>query len=101
MTEQLLTGAGFQKKVADTPEKLAHLGTLTPARRLVAHQRDDQLYYVYADPAMCECLYVRTPAQYQRVLEKRLANEAARRAAGAPERGCGHLGPLWAPWPGF
>jgi len=39
-TEQLLTGVGFQKKVADTPEKLAHLGTLTPARRLVAHRRD-------------------------------------------------------------
>jgi hypothetical protein len=60
MTEQLLTGAGFQKKVADTPEKLAHLDTLTPARRLVAHQGDDKLYYVYADPAMCECLYVGT-----------------------------------------
>lgn len=64
-TEQLLTAAGFQKKVADTPAKLAHLGTLTPARKLVAHRRDGRLYYLYADPVVCNCLYVGTAAQYQ------------------------------------
>jgi len=67
-TEQLLAAVGFQKKVADTPEKLAHLGTLTPARRFLAHRRDGQLYYVYADPAVCKCLCVGTPTQYESVL---------------------------------
>jgi hypothetical protein len=99
-TEQLLAAEGFQKKVADTPEKLAHLGTIMPARRLVAHRRDGRLYYVYADPAMCKCLYVGTPAQYERVLEKRLANE---QLVAQQE----HLNDdaviwaLWAPWPWF
>ena len=99
-TEQLLAGAGFQKKVADTPEKLAHLGTLTPARRLVAHRRDSQLYYVYADPAMCKCLYVGTPAQYQRVLEKRLANEQLVAQQELLNEDA-VIWALWAPWSGF
>ena len=91
---------GFQKKLADTPEKLAHLGTLTPARRLVAHRRNDQLYYVYADPAMCQCLYVGTPAQYQRVLEKRLANEQLVAQHELLNEDAA-IWALWAPWPWF
>jgi len=74
-TEQLLATEGFQKKIADTPDKLAQLETLTPARQLVARPRDGDVYYVYADPAVCKCLYVGTAAQYQRVLDKRLAND--------------------------
>jgi hypothetical protein len=66
-TEQLPATEGFQKK-------LAHLQTITPARRLLARPRDGQLFDVYADPAVCRCLYVGT-AQYQRVLDKRLENE--------------------------
>jgi hypothetical protein len=31
-TEQMLSAAGFHMKLADTPEKLAHLQTLTPRR---------------------------------------------------------------------
>jgi hypothetical protein len=99
-TEQVLAAVGFQKKIADTPEKLTHLRTLTPARRLVAHRQNDRLYYVYADPAMCKCLYVGTPEQYQRAIEQRLANE---QLVAQQE----HLNddaviwPLWAPWPWF
>jgi hypothetical protein len=75
VTEQLLLAAGFDKKVADTPEKLAHLETLTPARRIVARPRDGQLYYVYADPAVCKCLYVGTAEDYQRALAERQESE--------------------------
>lgn len=96
-TEQLLAGAGFEKKVADTPEKLAYLRTVTPARRLVPHRRDGQLYYVYADPAMCKCLYVGTPVQYQRVLEKRLANEQLV----AQQELLNDDAVIWALWPRF
>jgi hypothetical protein len=98
MTEQLLAAAGFQKKVADTPEKLAHLETLSPARTLVSHERDGHLYYVYADPATCKCLYVGTAAQYQLALEKRLESD---QLVAIQE----HLSDdaviwsLWAPWP--
>ena len=93
-TEQLLSGVGFQKKVADTPEKLAHLGTLTPARRLVAHRRDGQLYYVYADPGDVQVSVRRDAGAVPARAREAPCERAARRAAGAPERGCGHLGPL-------
>jgi hypothetical protein len=48
--------------LADTPEKLAHLRTLTP-RQLVPHRQADQLYYAYADPEVCRCLHAGTQAQ--------------------------------------
>jgi hypothetical protein len=99
-TEQLLAAVGFEKKDADTPQKLAHLGTLTPARRLVTRRRDGQLYYVYADPAMCKCLYVGTPAQYQRVLERRLANEQLV-AQQEHVNDDAVIWALWAPWRWF
>ena len=38
-TEELLTKAGFQMRLADTTEKLAHLKTL-PQRKIVRHQRN-------------------------------------------------------------
>ena len=100
-TEQLLATEGFQKKVADTPEKLAHLETLTPARKLVARQRNGETYYVYADPAVCKCLYVGTAAQYQGVLDKRLENEQLQALQDHVEYYDPVLWSLWAPWPWF
>jgi hypothetical protein len=96
-TEQLLTSEGFEKKIADTPQKLAHLETLTPARKLVARRRDGQIYYVYADPAVCKCLYVGTAAQYQRVLDARLENEQLQAVQDHVEYYDPILWSLWAP----
>jgi hypothetical protein len=77
-TEAVLAAAGFYMKLADTPEKLARLQTLTP-RKLVPHQRDGKLYFVYADPDVCKCLYAGTEQNYQEYqrlgLQKRLADE--------------------------
>jgi hypothetical protein len=61
-TEQMLSAAGFHMKLADTPEKLAHLRALTP-RQLVPHRQAEQLYYAYADPEVRRCLYAGTQAQ--------------------------------------
>ncbi len=63
--ERLLAAAGFQMRLADTPERLAHLKTLTQ-RKLVPHERDGHIYYVYADATSCKCLYVGTEKAYQR-----------------------------------
>lgn len=98
-TEQLLTAAGFLRKVADTPEKLAHLETLTPARKLVAHARNGQLYYVYADPGVCKCLYVGTALQYQLALDKRLENEQLEAVHEHQLDDAAAIWGLWAPWP--
>ena len=74
-TEGLLAAAGFEMKVADTPEKLANLSTLTPRRTLIPQERDHRLYYVYADPDLCKCLYVGTSMQYERALQESRAND--------------------------
>lgn len=63
-TERLLSAAGFQLRLADTPEKTAQLDAFRP-RTLTPQERDGKLYYVYADRA-CGCLYVGTEKAYQR-----------------------------------
>lgn len=55
--EPLLLAAGFQKRVADTPQKLAHLRQLEPLK-MVPHARKGSVYYVLADPNGCQCAYV-------------------------------------------
>src|SRR5207247_11370413 len=62
--EQMLTAAGFQMKVADTPEKAADLRTF-PTRKMTVQRRGAASYYIYADPDVCHCVYVGTAAQYQ------------------------------------
>ena len=59
----LFTAAGFVVKYATTPEKSAILRSLPPDK-LVRRRKDGQLYYVYADAALCNCAYVGTPQAY-------------------------------------
>ncbi len=77
-TESLLSAAGFQMRPADTPERLAHLQTLTP-RKIVPHMKDGQLLYVFADPTSCRCVYVGDERAYQRyqqlAIKQQLAQE--------------------------
>jgi hypothetical protein len=79
-TEQLLAAAGFQMKAADTPETLARLQAL-PARKVVLRPRDGVPHYVYADPAVCACLYEGTEPQYQDYKTLRRAQDIARQNA--------------------
>jgi hypothetical protein len=76
--EPLLSAAGFRMKLADTQEKLAHLQRL-PALQLVPHQQGGKLYYGFADPYVCKCMYVGNEAAYQEyqklALQKQIANE--------------------------
>jgi len=77
-TEEVLAAAGFYMKLADTPAKLARLQALTP-HKLVPHQRDGKVYFVFADPDVCKCLFAGTEQNYlefQRLgLQKQLADE--------------------------
>jgi len=101
-TEQVLAAAGFVMKLSDTPEKLANLQALKP-RTLVAQERGGRLYYVYADPDACRCLYVGTEAQYQEyqrlVLAQRRADEELM-AAQENLNATLNWG-IWDPWPWF
>ncbi len=55
-TEQMLSAAGFTVKPADTPEKLAHLKTLTQ-EKVVQYEKDGKIYYIYAN-SYEKCLYI-------------------------------------------
>lgn len=66
--ERLLISAGFQMKLADTPEKLEHLKTL-PQRKFFRHQRNGKVSYLYADADPCKCIYTGDKEAYQRFLE--------------------------------
>jgi hypothetical protein len=96
-TEQLLAAVGFQVKLADTPEKLANLRGLTPRRTLLPQAHGDRLYYIYADPDLCECLYVGTSAQYQRALQQSFENDQLV----AIQQQLPIVWGLWGAWPGY
>ena len=67
-TEQLLAAAGFKMKLADTPAKMAHLKTLTQ-HKIVPHQKDGAIYYIYADATTCQCFYWGQDLSYQRFMQ--------------------------------
>jgi hypothetical protein len=98
-TEQILAAAGFQVKLADTPEKLAHLQTLTP-RKVVREVRDGQPQYVYADPETCKCVYVGDEQRYQKFqelsLQKKIADEQMSEALANWDASMGWEG--WGRW---
>jgi hypothetical protein len=64
-TGQLLMEAGFQKRLANTPQRAAHLQTL-PQGQIMPIERHGQITYLYADAANCNCLYVGNQQAYQR-----------------------------------
>lgn len=101
-TEQVLAAAGFLMKAGDTSEKLASLRALPP-RMLVPQSREGRLYYVYADPETCRCLYVGTEAQYQEyqrlVLAQRRADEEL--MAAQDNLSATLNWGIWDPWPWF
>jgi hypothetical protein len=77
-TESILSASGFQMKPADTPDRIAHLQSLTPLK-VVPHTKDGRLLYVYADPKSCKCVFVGDEQAYQRyqalAIKEQLAQE--------------------------
>jgi hypothetical protein len=76
--EDRLAAAGFKMKPANTPKRQASLATLPP-HKFVHQVRDGKVIYTYADPTICQCLYVGDQAAYdlyrQNVFQKHLADE--------------------------
>ena len=72
--ETQLQLAGFHLIPADTPQRIQSVHDMPPLAfsRVV---RDGREYFVYTDPVSCLCLYVGTPANYQRFLELAAAAE--------------------------
>lgn len=68
--EQMLDNAGFRALPADTPERKAMLTNL-PSRQFVRGLNGPFVTYTYADPLICNCLYV--GSQFAYAVYRRLA----------------------------
>jgi hypothetical protein len=104
-TERVLAAAGFQMRLADTPQKLAKVEAMTQ-RKLVPHQKDGETMFVYADATACKCVYAGTQQANQRyqqlAIQQKLANQAENTAALNQDSamdwdGMGGMGG-WGPW---
>jgi hypothetical protein len=77
--EDLLAAAGFQVRIADSPERLTALRSLPP-NKFVTKVVNGQPVYLYADPLVCRCVYFGNQQNWaayrQEVLAKQLADEA-------------------------
>lgn len=76
--EDHLAAAGFIVRPANTPERQQMLNRLPP-HRFVQRTHGDTVHYVYADPLVCDCLYVGSQQAYnkyqQYLQQKSLADE--------------------------
>jgi len=76
--EDLLAAAGFVVRPANTPARQAALQAL-PANRFVQQARGNRVVYLYADPLVCNCLYIGDQTAYGRyrqdVLQRRIARD--------------------------
>ena len=76
-TEQLLSAAGFNIKPADTPEKLASLQVMKQHKVVRRELSNGQLRFLYADAAVCRCLYVGDEQAYQQYQKLAVQQENA------------------------
>ena len=76
--EDMLAAAGFTLVPANTPERQASLKSLPP-HKFVHQERNNAVIFTYADPTICNCLYVGNQAAYdrykQKVFVQNIANE--------------------------
>jgi hypothetical protein len=72
-TDMKLEDAGFVMRKADTAEKILHIKRVPP-RQFVSRVKNGKTYYVYADPAVCQCVFVGDAIAYEayRDMRKRL-----------------------------
>ena len=103
-TERMLHAAGFQVKIADTPEKLEMLKGLAQ-RKIVPYPKEGEMFYLYADAASCKCLYMGTADAYQRYIEFKVGQgivddhrKAARANANATTSYNMGVWGVWGPW---
>jgi len=76
--EDLLAASGFTIKPADTPKRQAML-TALPAHHFVQRSKNGKAIFLYADPLVCDCLYIGDDKAYSAyqsiVLEREMARD--------------------------
>ena len=76
--EDMLAAAGFKPQPADTTQRQAALKSM-PAHKLSMQNRKGKIVWVYADPTICNCVYLGDEQAYdsyrRMVSQKNLADE--------------------------
>lgn len=97
--EDMMAASGFTFVPVNTPERIASFKTLPP-HKFFRQVNGDKVAYIYADPTICNCLYVggqKAYANYQaRRLNKQIADEQAQAAADISMASWD-----WGPWGGY
>ena len=95
--EDMLAAAGFTLVPANTPQRQASLSALPP-HKFVRQVRNNMVIFTYADPTICDCLYVGNQAAYDRyrqdVFVKHIADEQ-QMTAQINQMDWGAWGPGW------
>ena len=101
--EDHLAAAGFLVRPANTPERQQMLNHLPP-HRFVQRIHGDSVHYVYADPLVCNCLYVGSQQaynQYKRDRQQRQLADEQLMTAQTYQDASWNWG-AWGPWnPGY
>jgi hypothetical protein len=96
--EDMLAASGFTIVPANTPQRQASIRSLPP-HKFVQQVRNNTVLFTYADPTICDCLYVGNQAAYDRyrrdVFAKNLANEEQSTAQLNSEMSWDGWGPGW------
>jgi hypothetical protein len=101
-TERLLSAAGFQMRLATTPDQLAALKE-RPQQKLVPQNHGGKVIYTYADAKVCKCIFAGTERnfnEYQRLaLDRELTIRRQETAADNADAAMdmSSFGP-WGPW---
>jgi hypothetical protein len=74
--EDMLAGAGFVPKKADTPARMAGLKALPP-HQFVQRTINGRTTYLYGDPTLCGCIYVGDQNAYDRYRQQMAARQTA------------------------
>jgi hypothetical protein len=74
--DDMLLSAGFVPKKADATSQMASLKSLPP-HQFVARNRHARTVYLYADPAVCGCIYVGDQNAYDQYRRQMAARRTA------------------------
>ncbi len=83
--EDMLATAGFTVVPANTPERQTSLTSLPP-HKFVHRTNGDKVTYTYADPTICDCLYVGGEAAYDRYRQAMTQRQIAMEQPTAAEK---------------
>ena len=100
--ERMLAAAGFQMKLADTPERMKKLAAMKQRKFIKVPYGDGTVRYVWADAEFCKCIYAGTEAAYGRywklAMNQAIAADEAQAAMASDLYGDSAAWGPWGPW---